>query len=470
MIFRHRMAVAVCAILAISNSITFSQTNCVPAGAPQTVTGSIAAGDLTATQRPFRDGTNSTCLLNEVIGGSPIAGSFRYDASTFTAPGTTGNVCVKVTFNNSGCGTNQMFIAGYAGPFTSTAVHTNLAGSIGSSVISTDNQVMSFSVPAGSQYTVVVSEVQTAGCPSYSYTVSTSTNCKQPGFDVANDGAADRSFWRPTAPSTYFWKTNDAAAATSQQYGTPTMTPVTGDWDGNGTTTLGAYSPGTPSTWYTTTNPATNFGYKLWGTTGDIPAQGDYDGDNTTDVAVFRPSNGAWYALRSSDNTMLALNWGTSGDVPVPGDYDGDYKIDFSVYRPNDTLNANRDTWYILLSNRNNTAFLATQWGATGDVRVPADYDGDGKTDIAVFRPSDGVWWVLRSGQAAANQLQAIQWGQSGDIPQPADYDGDGRADFAVYRPGNTTWYLNRSTSGFLFDTFGAAGVIPTTAAYGVPR
>ena len=473
-IFAYRIImIAFCLFLGIAilgNTVAFAQTNCLSTGSPTTVMGSLAAGDLTMTQRPFRDGTNSTCLLNEVIGGNPIAGTFRYDATTFTAPGSSGNVCVKVTYNNAGCGTNQTFVTAYNGAFTPTAVHTNLVGSIGSSIVGLDGQVLSFSVPAGSQFNVVVSEVQTAGCPSYSYTVSYATSCKQPGFDSANDGTADRSFWNPTAPSTYSWKTTDVAAPTNVQYGLPTMTPVIGDWDGNGSTTLGAYSPAATAVWYTTTNPATNYGYKNWGTTGDIPVQGDYDGDNITDVAVFRPSNSTWFALRSSDSTLFLNNWGQTGDVPVPGDYDGDYKIDLAVYRTNDVPNANRETWYTLLSNRNYSAFTITTWGVPGDVRVPADYDGDGKTDIAVFRPSDGNWYIVRSGQPAATQLQVINWGLGGDIPQPADYDGDLRADTAVYRPSNTTWYLNRTTGGFLSDNFGSAGIIPTSSAYGVPR
>jgi hypothetical protein len=77
------------------------------------------------------------------------------------------------------------------------------------------------------------------------------------------------------------------------------------------------------------------------------------------------------------------------------------------------------------------------QWGAAslGDVPVPSDYDGDGRADVAVWRSTDGRWYVIRSSDGAQS---AVQWGAAslGDIPVPADYDGDGRTAFAVFRPG----------------------------------
>jgi hypothetical protein len=71
--------------------------------------------------------------------------------------------------------------------------------------------------------------------------------------------------------------------------------------------------------------------------------------------------------------------------------------------------------------------------GATNRAAV-ADFNGDGLTDVVVFRPSSGMWYDRSTGQAVA-------LGKAGDIPVPADYNGDGRADFAVFRPSNGTWY-----------------------------
>lgn len=131
-------------------------------------------------------------------------------------------------------------------------------------------------------------------------------------------------------------------------------------------------------------------------------------------------------------------------------DFDGDGRTDLSVFRPTER------NWYILRSSNN--GFSATNFGLTTDILTPEDFDGDGKTDIAVFR--NGTWYLLRSQFG----LATIPFGQAGDKPQAGDYDGDGTADLAVYR--NGMWYLQQSRDGFAVKQFGLETDRPVAADY----
>jgi cytochrome c peroxidase len=134
-------------------------------------------------------------------------------------------------------------------------------------------------------------------------------------------------------------------------------------------------------------------------------------------------------------------------------DFDGDGKTDVSVFRPGD------GNWYIRQSSTNN--FTVTNFGIASDKLAPADFDGDGKTDIAVFR--DGNWYWLNSSDG---QFRAVQFGAAADKPQPGDYDGDGTADAAVFRPADGTWYIRQSRDGFIARQFGISSDRPVAADY----
>jgi uncharacterized delta-60 repeat protein len=185
----------------------------------------------------------------------------------------------------------------------------------------------------------------------------------------------------------------------------------------------------------------------------------DFDGDLRTDLMVYRPGTGggpsAWYKI----NSDTAPAFGQEGDIITPADYNDDGITDIAVFRPS------TGTWYIASNNYDPlNHFTAVQWGAAGDIPVAGDYDGDGKADVAVFRPSNGYWYILNSSN---NTAKIEPFGVSGDKPVVGDYDGDGKCDIAVWRPSNGTWYVAKSTTGeYLIVQFGANGDIPAQNDY----
>ncbi|MDQ4134046.1 MAG: plastocyanin/azurin family copper-binding protein [Actinomycetota bacterium] len=126
----------------------------------------------------------------------------------------------------------------------------------------------------------------------------------------------------------------------------------------------------------------------------------------------------------------------TGPEKAPPADFDGDGDTDVSLFRPSSGY------WFV-------NGGATTQFGTTGDIPVPGDYDGDGDTDVAVYRPSNGYWFV--------NGGAITQFGTSGDIPVPGDYDGNGTTDIAVFRPSNGYWFVN----GGAITQFGTSGDVP---------
>lgn len=186
----------------------------------------------------------------------------------------------------------------------------------------------------------------------------------------------------------------------------------------------------------------------------------DFDGDTKTDISIFRPnpaaplkdagpqgSSSQWWVLNSFNQSTLGITFGTDTDIPVPADYTGDGKADVAFFRPATA------EWFILRSE--DFTFFAFPFGSAGDVPAPGDFDGDGIVDSAVYRPSEGTWYILRSSDS---QTAAVLFGIAEDLPTVADFDGDGSDDVAVFRPSVQQWWLLRSSAGVIGLQFGAPG------------
>ena len=178
----------------------------------------------------------------------------------------------------------------------------------------------------------------------------------------------------------------------------------------------------------------------------------DLDGDGLADPILYRPSTGEWVIEESTGGTRIQRFGTPDRDQPVPADYDGDGRLDLAVYTGGGFSIRDSSTGTV-----RNVAF-----GLPGDLPVPADYDGDGKADVAVYRPTTGTWFILYSQFGYYAKAFGIP---NVDRPSPADFDGDGRADIAVFGNGRFAYQGSRVVE-FRSLPIGKAGDVPVPADY----
>lgn len=271
--------------------------------------------------------------------------------------------------------------------------------------------------------------------------------------------------FRPSEGAWYTLTNLDTPLPGTRYWGNNGDVPIAADFRGVGNSQLAAIrNENEKKIWYIATPSGVPFETIPWGIASDKPVVGDFDRDGRADPTVIRNSaNGyLWYVRQSRDDSLRVFNFGTTGDKPVLGDFDGDGYTEVAVIRNTQ----NGMVWYMIKSGfevaQLYTQTAAVQFGVAPDVPAVADFDGDRKTDIAVFRPSTGTWYILRSSDG---QVQITPFGTSGDKPQPADYDGDGKADLALFRPSNGNWYFWLSGTNTQKSThWGTTGDIPISA------
>jgi hypothetical protein len=312
-------------------------------------------------------------------------------------------------------------------------------------------------------------------------TINTGAVVSQHVVDFDGDGKTDFSVVRntgggPSGQVTWFQGINGTSTFLAQQWGIATDFFVPGDFDGDHKTDIAVWRPGAQAYFYILQSATNTVQAVPFGVTGDDPTiLGDYTGDGKFDPAVYRAGANSgdrsyWYYLASSGplNGQIAVTqWGQNGDFPAPGDFNGDGKADFCVQR-----NGGGGGAVFFEHDGSGGADVpgpttATFFGTPTDVIVPGDYDGDGKTDLAVERGIAGqINWFYDPSSIPGIQVIATQWGASAtDFRAQGDYDGDGKTDVAVWRPsatpGQTSYYYLGSTVGVRAFQWGQNGDYP---------
>ena len=236
--------------------------------------------------------------------------------------------------------------------------------------------------------------------------------------------------------------------------------PLVGDWNGSGTSKVGAFRP-SDGTFYLDYN-----GSGTWegcgvdrclqiGMLGDIPLVGDWDGTGSSKVGAFRPSDGTFYLDYNGNGvwdgcgTDRCLQIGMNGDIPLVGDWNASGTSKVGAFRPSN------GTFYLDYNGSGTWEGCATDRclsiGMNGDIPLVGDWNGIGTAKVGVFRPSDGIFYLDYNGSGTWDGCgtdRCLQIGMVGDIPLVGDWNGSGTSKVGAFRPSDGTFYLDYNGSG----------------------
>jgi hypothetical protein len=201
---------------------------------------------------------------------------------------------------------------------------------------------------------------------------------------------------------------------------------------------------------------------------GSLGFVADLDGDGRDDLVTWRSDWRAWSAMTLDGTSLFAgREVGHLGDVPLVGDFDGDGREELATWRP-------FSGQWLSQTAEEESLFEGVEWGQPGDVPVVADFDGDGRMDLAYWRAADGEWAARVAPMAASPGraqvlFRGVRLGRSGDLPLVGDFDGDGRADVSIWRPSDHLWsgLTRQGRSRFDVDTRIGPGRDPESRCLG---
>jgi FG-GAP-like repeat len=243
--------------------------------------------------------------------------------------------------------------------------------------------------------------------------------------------------------------------------------PSFADYDGDNKTDIAVvrfYASQDQTTYFILNSSNNTIRYEYFGLkTDDFTPIGDYDGDGKADLIVYRKTTAGNQqssfiykgSLNNPSGNLTFIPWGTATMNPYRGDFNGDGKLDFCVRHLSTGL------FYLLRSNDFGVEYI--NWGTANDIALPGDYDGDGKTDFCVKRNVGSAFhWFILERDGGSTGAGPIIFGRTGISPQGefdasfggGDFDGDGKSDIGIYRFGNglNFFYIRKSVDGGLIS------------------
>jgi hypothetical protein len=289
---------------------------------------------------------------------------------------------------------------------------------------------------------------------------------------VFADGVDDLVIYRPSSGQWFSGWTQAGgqlsfANGSSLQFGTPDYDPLLGNVSGNPlddilirNRTTGRWLSGiTAASGALTGNGSEVYGPLL---AGDIPRTGDLNGDGRSDIVTYRADNGQWIsgitdAAGNLTNSGMMIGFGTPDYTPLVGDVNGDGRDDIVIY------NRTTGRWLsgITAPDGSLTSSGSDLYGPylAGDIPLTGDLNGDGRTDMVLYRPSDGLWYsglTTPAGALSWAGAMTLQFGSADFLPLLGDMNGDGRDDLVIYNKTNGRWVTGLTAPGGILTNIGS--------------